>query len=306
MMKKLAPEFVALTQDACLKAFWTKNALRTFLKMHKISDGFLAHLNEGETKNQFLARLFFALADPNKGRESVILSMAISLASMNHFPDLERWEDSPAKIRTAKEAVARLKVEVDKIQTNLEEEKRQQQRRADAEERRQANIAAQNSISKLTQGLADLVPQQGTQDGGYAFEDWFYSLTQFFDIDSRPPYRTDGRQIDGALTIDGTTFLVETKFANSKTDPQDIEIFMGKVTRKADNTMGIFVSMAGYNEKAIDEASRDKTPLLLLDHSHIYGLVLSNIMSLDNVIRRVKRHASQTGEAYLPPDKFSG
>jgi hypothetical protein len=303
-MKKLAPEFVALTQDACLKAFWTKNALRTFLKMHKISDELLSQLNDGETKNQFLARLFFALADPNKDKGSVILSMAESLAAMNHFPDLERWEDSPAKIRTAKEAVARLKVEVDKVQTNIEEEKRQQQRRIDAEKRRQANIAAQNTISKLTQALADMVPKQGTQEGGYAFEAWFYDLAQFFDIDSRPPYRTDGRQIDGALTIDGTTFLVEAKFTNSMIDPQDIEIFMGKVTRKADNTMGVFVSMAGYNEKAIKEASRDKTPLLLLDHTHIYGLILSNIMSLADVIRRIKRHASQTGEAYLPPNKF--
>ena len=306
MMKKLAPEFVALTQDACLKAFWTKDALRTFLKMHNISDGFLSKLNEEGTKTQFLARLFLALVNPNKNLEPTILSMAVSLADMKHFPDLERWEDTRVKIPAAKEAVSRLKVEVDKIQTNLDEARRQAQRRADAEERRQANIAAQSSIMKLTKDLADLVFQQGTQGGGYAFENWFYSLAQYFDIDSRPPYRTDGRQIDGALTIDGTTFLVETKFTNCKTDPQDIEIFMGKVTRKADNTMGIFVSMAGYNEKAIDEASRDKTPLLLLDHSHIYGLVLSNIMSLDNVIRRIKRHASQTGEAYLRPDKFSG
>ncbi len=305
-MKKLAPEFVALTQDTCLKAFWTKTALRTFLKMHTISDGFLSQWKEGETKSQFLARLFFALADPKKNSELVILNMAISLAGMTHFPDLERWEDTPAKMRAAKAAVARLKVEVDKIQVNLEEEKRQQQRRIDAEEKRQANIAAQNSISKLTQALTDLVPKQGTPEGGYAFEAWFYELAQFFDIDSRPPYRTDGRQIDGALTIDGTTFLVEAKFTSCKIDPQDIEIFMGKVTRKADNTMGVFISMAGYNEKAIDEASRDKTPLLLLDHSHIYGLVLPNIMSLTDVIRRVKRHASQTGEAFLPPDKFSG
>lgn len=303
-MKKLAPEFVALTQDACLKVFWTKNALRTFLKMHKISDGFLSQLNDGETKNQFLARLFFALADPNKGREKVILSMAVSLANMKHFPDLERWEDSQAKIRIAKEAVRRLKIEVDKIQMDFKEEKRQRQRRIDAEERRQANIAAQNTISKLTHDLADLVPMQGTQGGGYAFEAWFYGLAQFFDIDSRPPYRTDGRQIDGALTIDGTTFLVEAKFTNCKTTPEDIEIFMGKITRKADNTMGVFISMSGYNEKAIQEASRDKTPLLLLDHSHIYNLILPNIMSLDDVIRRVKRHASQTGEAYLPPKNF--
>jgi len=305
-MKKLAPTFVALTQDACLKAFWTKDALRTFLKMHKISDAFLNKLNERETKHRFLAQLFYALADPKKDRGSVILSMAISLTTMNHFPDLERWEDSPAKIRNAKEAVARLKVEVDKIQINLEEEKRRQQRRIDAEERRQATIAAQDTIGKLTQRLTELIPKQGTQDGGYAFEDWFYDLAQFFDINSRPPYRTGGRQIDGALTIDGTTFLVESKFTGRKTGAQDIDIFMGKVKRKADNTMGIFVSMAGYTEDAIEEASQDKTPILLLDYSHIYNFVLSNRMSLDDVIRRIKRHASQTGEAFLPPDKFSG
>jgi hypothetical protein len=122
-MKKLAPEFVALTQDTCLKAFWTKNALRTFLKMHKISYRFLQQLNEGETKNQFLSRLFFTLADPNKNFESIIFSMAVSLATMNHFPDLERREDSSTKIQAAKEAVTRLKVEVDNIQSNVEEEK---------------------------------------------------------------------------------------------------------------------------------------------------------------------------------------
>jgi hypothetical protein len=116
---------------------------------------------------------------------------------------------------------------------------------------RQTNLAAQNTLGKLIQGLADFVRQQGTQIGGYAFEFWFYSLAQFFDIDSRPPYRTDGRQIDGALTIDGTTFLVETKFTEGKTGAPDIDIFMGKITQKADNTMGIFVSMAGYTEEAI-------------------------------------------------------
>jgi len=305
-MKKLAPEFVTLTQDACLKAFWRRDALRTFLRMHRVSISFLQSMNKEESKSQFLARLFFSLADPNKNLESTILDIAVSLAAMKHFPDLEGWEDSMAKMQAAKEAVARLKVEVDKIQANLEEDKRREQRRIDAEERRLANIAAQNSISKLTQALADMVSKQGTQEGGYAFEAWFYELAKFFDIDSRPPYRTDGRQIDGALTIDGTTFLVEAKFTNGKTDSRDISIFLGKLTRMADNTMGILLSMSGYTEEAIKEASRDKTPLLLLDHSHIYALVLPNIMSLADVIRRIKRHASQTGEAYLPPDKFSG
>jgi len=56
---------------------------------------------------------------------------------------------------------------------------------------------------------------------------------------------------------------------------------------------------------AIEEASGDRTPLLLLDHSHLY-YVLIGIMGIADVVNRVRRHASQTGEAYLPVDKFSG
>jgi hypothetical protein len=38
-----------------------------------------------------------------------------------------------------------------------------------------------------------------------------------------------------------------------------------KIVMKADNTMGIMVSMSGYSTIAIREASRDKTALRLLD-----------------------------------------
>ena len=123
-MLRLSPEFVALTQDACLKAFWTKNALRTFLRMHKISDKFLNKLADGETKSRFLSDLFYRLSDPNHFRGEVIFNIAESLASMTHFPDLEGWDDSHSKICAAKEAINRLKIEVDKIKLNNEEKQR--------------------------------------------------------------------------------------------------------------------------------------------------------------------------------------
>lgn len=69
--------------------------------------------------------------------------------------------------------------------------------------------------------------------------------------------------------------------------------------------MGILVSISGYSSVAVKEASGERTPVLLLDHSYIY-LVLSGIMGMGEVIDRVRRHASQTGEAYLPALEFSG
>lgn len=307
MRKKLAPAFIQLTQDACLKAFWRKRALRLFLQQHKISEAKLATWHEDETKRDFLYRLFQELLqiDDNSGH-AAILEMARSVAEMKHFPDLENWEDSAEKISAAHRAVARLKSEVDKLNQQVRDTRERERLRKEAQERQQATIAAKQSLQKLSDNLNKLAPQQGTQKGGYAFEKWFYELASYFEIPARPPYTTAGRQIDGSLTLDGTTFLIETKFTNEQTGAPEIDIFMTKITRKADNTMGILISMSGFSGVAIKEASRDRTPMLLMDYSHFYNLILPGLMSLPEVIRRIKRHASQTGEAFLPVERFSG
>lgn len=307
MNKKLASNFIQLTQDACLKVFWRKSALRFFLQQHQIPDATLAALHSDETKQVYLSKLFADLIKigDNSGH-AVILEMARSLTEMKHFPDLEGWEDSSERISAAHKAVARLNLEMDKLKEQVQDKKDVERRRKEAEETRLAVIASRQTLEKLAEQLSSLVPRQGTQSAGYDFEQWFYQLATYFELVSRPPYKTDGRQIDGSLTLDGTTFLIETKFQKDQVGAPDIDIFMNKITRKADNTMGIFVSMAGFSSVAIQEASRDRTPMLLVDYSHIYNLILPGVMSLPDVIRRIKRHASQTGDAFLAVADFSG
>jgi hypothetical protein len=107
------------------------------------------------------------------------------------------------------------------------------------------------------------------------------------------------------LTASGTTYLVELKFTAEQASATDIDTFHKKVTTKADNTMGIMISISGYSSIARQEASGERTPLLLLDHGHIY-LVLGGIMGFGDVVDRVRRHASQTGEAFLSASDFGG
>ncbi|MBI4667607.1 MAG: restriction endonuclease [Elusimicrobia bacterium] len=114
----------------------------------------------------------------------------------------------------------------------------------------------------------------------------------------------EGRQIDGAITLEGTTFLLETKFTNELIGSPDIDTFMAKIESKADNTMGLFVSISGFTDGAKSAASKQRTPMLLLDHSHIYNLILPGVMTLPQVVSRIKRHASQTGSSYLEALKF--
>ena len=170
---------------------------------------------------------------------------------------------------------------------------------------RSQRIAAQQSLEKLKTSLTEITPQLGTQPGGYAFERWFYDLAIYFELEARPGYKANGRQIDGALTIEGTTFLVETKFTGTPIGSPDIDTFMAKIESKSDNTMGIFVSMSGFNDGAIHAASKRRTPYVaFLDHNHIFGLILSSMMTLPQVVSRIKRHASQTGSSYLGASDF--
>ncbi len=143
----------------------------------------------------------------------------------------------------------------------------------------------------------------GTQKGGYDFETWFYKMLDYAEIINRRPYKIDGRQIDGSLTLDGTTYLVELKFTKNQTGSEDIDSFKAKVDKMADNTMGIFVSMSGYSSQAIKEASGRKTTMILLEASHLL-LFLQGVLSFDDILRRCRRHVSQTAEALLTVDKL--
>ncbi len=104
--------------------------------------------------------------------------------------------------------------------------------------------------------------------------------------------------------MEGTTYLLETKFTKDQIGSPDIDTFMAKIVSKADNTMGLLVSISGFTEGAIHAASKERTPMLLLDHKHLFGLILRGIMTLPQVVSRIKRHASQTGSSYLGPEEF--
>ena len=304
-MKKIGPQFVQLAQYACLKSFWRKRTLCSFLRQHHVGEGMLASWAEHETKRDFLSRLFDKLASSRDSRaQSLILDIARSLSAQEHFPDLENWEDSERKVKEAREGVRRLKKEIDGFDAATRDQAEVMRRRADSERRRQQTLSALQTLEKLSARLDELAKQLGTQTAGYEFQTWFYDLVDFFETEGRRPYTTGGRQIDGSLTLDGTTFLVELKFTQKATDAPEVDVFRRKVTSKADNTMGIFVSMAGFTSTAKDAASGERTPLLLLDHQHLYA-VLTSVMTLPEVINRIKRHAAQTAVAYLAVSDFS-
>jgi hypothetical protein len=269
--------------------------------MH-VSDNALAHLDGSGTKREFIDWLFPKLESNDRGR-SLIRGIANELASQTSFNDLEGWEDSKEKKRLAIKAVAELRQWLEHEAEEKETESLKRQRREIAERVRTSTVAHATNLTKLREELDSLALQIGTQRGGYDFQKWFGRLCMLFELDYKKAFRADGRETDGSLTVGDMTFLLSLKFEKRQTEPSDIDELKGRLHKVADYTMGILLSMAGFGETAIGTASGAGASILLMDHSHLYH-VLSGACSLAEIVSRIRRHASRTGEAFLPIGSF--
>lgn len=304
MRTTIPPHYLELVADAALKSYWRKRALALFLRRCGVKESFLGTWQSEESKRDFLYRLFPKLEDSGDAGLRLVHRMADALIQQTSFPDLAGWEDSQQKIVDATAVVAALRTyrKAQQVQAASEKERAETRKRA-AEINAEIRARALD-LSKLEEELVELSKGLGTTAAGYGFQDWFYKLADYYEVPNRRPYVVDGRQIDGSITVDGTTYLVELKFTREQSDAPDIDSFFKKVHGKADNTMGVMFSISGYSSVAKQEASGPKGLLLLFDHSHIY-MLLHGACSLAELIGRVRRHASQTGEAYLEPRGFN-
>ena len=304
-MLELNPTLLHLIEDAALKSFWRKPPLRNFLRRSGVSAAMLAAVPESMTKRELLNEIVPKLEGLASGRIA-LEKMGRELAAQTTFPDLVGFEGTKEWTENAKQVVAALKSAITEADRDAEAEAKADAAR-DASRKRGAEIAATlMTMEKLKSQFETLCKEKlGTQDGGYEFETWFFDMVQFFEIVCRRPYRTEEkRQIDGSLTLEGTTYIVELKFEGKPANVTDTAIFLKKVQDKSDNTMGIMIAASGFDEGAINDASGPRSPLLLFDAMHLY-LVLMGQMTLPEVISRVRRHSSQYGKAFLPAARFS-
>jgi hypothetical protein len=304
MAKRAAASFINLVHEATLKSYWRRKALWRFLRQAGVAESFLATWTEEESKRDFLDRLFGKLPDQPRGQE-LLLSMARDLAQQDAFPDLEGWEDSERKLEDARTAVRALRAALTKIDDQVEDERERRRAQERFQKHQEEVRRSKQTLESLARRLNELGSRLGSQRAGYEFQDWFYDLMDFFEVTNRRPYVVRARQIDGSITVSGTTYLVELTFTREQTGAPDVDTMLKKIHDKADNTMGIMVSISGFSETAVSEASGPRTPVLLMDHRHLY-LALGGAVTFGEIVDRVRRHASQTGEALLGPDRFGG
>ena len=135
----------------------------------------------------------------------------------------------------------------------------------------------------------------GTVSGDFSGLADFFAL---FDMEPRLAYDLEREQIDGSLTFDTDDYIVEARWQKAPVGRGDLDIFAAKVKRKGKNAVGLFVSVNGFSQPALDEY-REATPFIVMNGTDLY-LALDQRVRLDDLIKSKKRHANETGDCYLP------
>lgn len=297
--KRISPVALTAMTEALAKAFWYKPDLRSFLQSSTRDRALIAQLDwQSSTKRQISSQLINSLAADQNRHLKMLLALMFDLCDMTDPAHLKRVEDGDAKYAAAVEALDTLRAQTASyrsLQTQEEEAFRRQQLSNEKAEKKRTML---QELEKLKQSYWTIATEE-PQRRGYSLETLLNRLFLAHDIDCRGPFRIEGEQIDGAFTLDNTEYLLEAKWNKALTVRGELDIFARKVEGKLDNTLGLFISINGFELSAIKSQSIGKRPSILLMNGADLMAVLEDRISLPALIVRKRQHASRTGEILL-------
>lgn len=303
--KVIAPAAINALIEALTSIYWYKSELRSFL-MNTISDtSILAKLNWAEYKRNIVATLVNSLAQHQETYQNDLLRLITEVSKINDFTHLERLEDGKEKATIAKQSVQALKSLIGVHQDLIEEQKKQEERRRVAFERSLKNQGVRNKLEEIKKEFFQLVSSDNKQTRGFKLEKIMKELFKLFDLDPKASFKIQGEQIDGAFTFESTDYLFEGKWQQELASIQDLDAFNGKLSRKLENTLGLFLSINGFSEDAVKTHLTGRKLMILMDGSDLMA-VLEGRIDLIQLLLRKRRHASQTGNIYLKMHEIMG
>jgi len=297
MAKVISPAALVALKEALSNIYWYKSDLRSFLAS-SISPALLSSLNWQDYKRNIAAHVVDYMAKRQDQFQGDLLHLLAAVAGVNDFSHLERLEGGSEKAAAARKAVEALRKHTGGHDALAEEEQQAEHRRQQAHEARLRTKAVRERLESLNQEYMGLLTDPNPQQRGYRLEKLLRSLFELFDLDPRASFKIVGEQIDGAFTFESTDYLFEGKWQQEPVGAADLDAFAGKLARKLDNTLGLFLSINGFSDDGVKAHSSGRRLMILMDGSDLMA-VLEGRIDLVQLLLRKRREASQTGNIYL-------
>ncbi len=298
MTKTISPAALVALKEALTALYWYKNDLRSFLSATLSNVVLVSSLNWGDYKRNIVGRLVDYLTRHQDEYQGDLLRLISEVSAVRDFSHLERLEDGKNKAQVARMAVEALRKHTAGHRKLLDEQEEAEARRRKAYEELMRKTAVRDRLDKLNRDCLALVLEPNPQQRGYRLEKLLCALFELFDLDPRASFKLEGEQIDGAFTLYGTDYLLEGKWQTQPVAAGDLDILAAKLSRKLDNTLGLFLSVNGFSEEGVRAHSSGRRMMFLMDGSDLMA-VLEGRIDLVQLLIRKRREAAQTGNIYL-------
>lgn len=298
MAKVLSATAIQALKEALCNIFWYKSDLKGFLLNCIMDRKVFEGINWDNYKRQIVADVIDELCNDQENRIGDIRRLLSEVCKMDNFRHLEQLDDGKKKATLAKDAVKALKALVETHDQNVKDDEEIVKRRREALLKLQSSAAVMQKLEEIKSVYFQLIISKDPQKRGFELEKVLYELFSLFDLDPKASFRVLGEQIDGAFELDGTDYLFEAKWTTQMINSEDIDAFKGKIGRKLDNTLGLFLSINGFSDDAVRVHSSGRSTVLLMDGTDLMT-VLEGRIDFVSMLTRKRRCAAQTGNIYL-------
>jgi hypothetical protein len=288
---------LSLLEDALAEAFQYHNALDNFLRRSGVSDARLtaarrtaeersnvSSSNFDRAPKRFVVQALLAGLDRGTDEEDRVVADLVTALCKGRFPDAS--PNATAAIRALVEERAS-----EREEAGAQREERWRKKRED--ERARENAAAKEAGTRegFKASFLHLCQESDPQARGYMLEQFLNKFLAFELI---------GEQIDGSFAWSGRTYLVEAKWVSTPVGGAGFSGLMYKIEGKTADTRGLFISINGYSQDAINGLKqKGELRFVCIDGAHLMRC-LEHGGSFRRLLEMIWRHADETGEAYLP------
>ncbi|RUS48258.1 restriction endonuclease [Cohnella sp. AR92] len=290
-------------KEALNNIYWYKSDLKSFLVSCINDKSAINNSNWTLYKRQIISDVIDDLMSNQEKHLGDIRRIFYEVSRMENFRHLEHLDDGKRKAERARESVLELRKMIENHDQKIKEEEEIRKKRQENMEKIRSSQAVIARLDEIKDKYSKLVTSKDPHGRGFELEKVLYDIFELFDLDPKASFRNTGEQIDGAFSLEGTDYLFEAKWQNHAVNAADLDAFTGKISRKLDNTLGLFLSINGFSGDAVQIHSAGRSTILLMDGIDLLA-VLENRIDFVSLIIRKRRHASQTGDIYLNVGKI--
>ena len=137
------------------------------------------------------------------------------------------------------------------------------------------------------------------QARGYEFQIFLENLFKLWRLNPRSAFRTIGEEIDGSFELDNEIYLLEAKWRKKPAEKSDLVIFSSKIGSKSEWTRGIFISVNGFMDSAVENFTKGRKLNMIAMGGKEIELVITGKEDLINLLRKKVRKSAEEGKLYF-------